>query len=85
MGVLDEADYFNRATVSKDDFGHGIRDLVNAGLLSASADSFALTARGRELRDIVWRQYESKKRGNDPIALAEKRLTAIRCTAELGG
>jgi len=83
--LLDGADYFNRMVISKDELEHGIRDLVNAGLVSVVGDSFALTDTGREMWEIIWRKYEARKSGSDPIALAEKRLKLIPCTAGLAG
>jgi hypothetical protein len=81
--VIEGADYFNRAVISKEELEHGIRDLLNAGLITVSSDSFALTATGREMWETVWRNYEARQGGSHPIAIAEKRLKRIQCAAQL--
>ena len=79
--VVEGADYFNRAVISKEELEHGIRDLLNAGLITVSSGSFALTETGREMWETVWRNYEARQGGSHPIAIAEKRLKRIPCGA----
>jgi hypothetical protein len=82
--VLDGADYFDHAVLTKDDLEHGMRDLVNAGLASSGADgSFMLTDKGIDMWQLVWREYESRKQGNSPITIAAKRLKGITCGADV--
>jgi len=82
--LLDGADYFNRAVISKGELEHGIRDLVSAGLISVAGQSFALTDAGRDTWKSVWGDYEARRFGNHLIAVAEKRLKTLRCAADTG-
>jgi hypothetical protein len=83
--VLDAADFSNRAAISKDEFEHAVRDLMNAGLINIVSGTFVPTDAGRAIWEPVWREYwkEYTKtfRGN-VIANAEKRLRGITCVAE---
>jgi len=83
--VLDSADYINRATISRAELQHGVRDLTGAGLIGVGRDPFALTDAGRRLWEQLWRDYEKAyaRTGNESaIRLAEKALGPIVCVAD---
>jgi hypothetical protein len=95
--LLESADYFNRASISKGELEYGVCDLVTAGLVSVEGNTIALTAGGQKAFDSVWREYESwrESRGplaairrlvtfrlaEDPIGIAERRFKGLACAA----
>ena len=86
--VLDSADFINRATISRAELQHGVRDLTAAGLIGVGRDPFALTEAGRRLWDQVWRDYERAyaRTGNaSAIRFAEEAVGPIACAASAPG
>lgn len=82
--VLDGADYFNRAAISKAELEHGVRDLMSAGLIRIDGTMSMVTEAGRALWQECWRSYEqeyARTQREDPIAVVEKRLRDLACAA----
>ena len=86
--VLDSADFINRATISRAELQHGVRDLTGAGLIGVGPDPFALTEAGRQLWEQLWRDYEKAyaRTGNESaIRFAEEALGPVTCAAKSPG
>ena len=86
--LLDSADFINRATISRAELQHGVRDLTGAGLIGVGPDPFALTEAGRQLWEQLWRDYEKAyaRTGNESaIRFAEEALGPVTCAAKSPG